>query len=162
MFPKEHLDLFYSSGNISEDVKESYFTFICYICTKVSKNWDAYLKQQTLTKDTATIGTNLTPSDEAYALWRVKYWYDDIKKDSDKYQELNKNDEEYKKWKKEQMKNPLTKRRQSVRYLHEYSSIHNKINEHRRNMNSKVLWDNIFWDTLWEKVESNDIEMQAK
>ena len=153
MFPKHHLTLFYfnQEPEVDDEVKESYFKFMLYICTKVSKNWEKYLSKATLTRENAEVGNNLTPSDEAYALWRVLYWYDDIQEEAQKYEELERNIEEYRQWK-----------QKSLQYQNEYASILIKVRNHRKNKESKLMWDNFFWDKLWAQVASNETSMASR
>ena len=133
-----------------------------YICTKVSKNWEKYLSKPSLTRENAEVGNNLTPSDEAYALWRVQYWYDDIQEEAQKYEELERNNEEYRKWKEDKRNIDRKQKHKSLVYQNEYAGLLIKVRNHRKNKESKLMWDNYFWDKLWARVASNETSMASR
>ena len=145
MFDKNLLDEFYkfedsNDFEVKTEVKEAYFVFIKEFVTLVSPHWKSHLKC-IKNRDLAKFGEDLTPSDEVFTFWFLKYNYDKEKRNADIIKATSE-----KLFKEKQKEQVVRGRHKSLEYYSEYLDIHEDLVKHRKNTRAYEEWQNIFFD----------------
>ena len=145
MFDKDLLDEFYEFDDheefsVKKEVKEAYFVFIREFVTLVSPHWKSHLKT-IKNRDVAKFGEDLTPSDEVFTFWYLKYNYDKEKKNADIIKATSEKD-----FKEKEKKKVVRGRHQSKDYFSKYLDIHDDLVAHRKDTKAYEAWQKIFFD----------------
>lgn len=151
MIDKDHLDQFYEIKSdqhfeVSIEVKQAYVVFLRDFCKYCSTYWSAYIKLDRMKAKKEKFGfkSNLTISDEAIAIWLIKYNYETAYNNSLEIKRLTEPV-----WKLQRKKRKHGKHDSKLYYI-EYKNIFNKIKKARSDKDTLAYWESIFFYGVFE------------
>jgi hypothetical protein len=155
MFDIECLNHFYDikkepDTEVSDEIKEAYFEFLNDFCKYVSTFWSGYIKKDRVKHikiESLTFQANLTISDEAICMWLIKLNYKTAYDNSIDIQRIGK-----KNWMKEREKGKSGQHDTKIHYV-EYKTIFNKIKKGRKDIETYIYWQKVFFEALFHSYE---------
>lgn len=129
--------------DVSDEVKEAYYSFIKEFCPMVSSHWKTYISKNCKIRETATFLNQLTRSDEAFTFWLIQCLEPKAALDHQFIVANGMNS-----WK-ERKRGKGGKHDSNVKF-EEFIKIYNKIDIIRSNQMGYNFWMNIFFDKYFK------------